>query len=268
MLQRSLKQGAFERLSHGPQRCISRVPVSALCPRLSRKKGKTQAWITTKRKGGRSRPEFIAGEPSRRCALDHFGLLRRAAILATRIDIAVNEFDHSHRGVVAVAEARLEHTRVTARTLLVARPEHLKQLLHHCIVAQGRHGQTTCMQVAALAERNQLLNDGAQVLCLRQRRNDLLVLDQRGGHVGEHRLAVLGGAVEAPTPESMTHWLSPFYGRRAKERPSLLCLPLPLAGEVKLSSALRSAGRDPQCSPAASPAHPCRDASPWRPRLP
>ena len=52
------------------------------------------------------------------------------------------------------------------------------------------------MQVAALAERHQLLDDRTQVLRLRQGRHDLLVLDQRGRHVREHRAAVLGRAIE------------------------------------------------------------------------
>ena len=75
------------------------------------------------------------------------------------------------------------------------------------------------MQVAALAERDQLLDDRTQVLGLRQGGDDLLVLDQRSRHVGEHGLAVFGRAVEATTTESVTHWLSPkSSGRRAKGR--------------------------------------------------
>ena len=54
------------------------------------------------------------------------------------------------------------------------------------------------MQVAALAERHQLLDHRPQLLRLRQRGHDLLVLDQRRSHVGEHRLAMFGGAVQFP----------------------------------------------------------------------
>src|SRR6185436_15897739 len=56
---------------------------------------------------------------------------------------------------------------------------------------------------------NQLLDDRAQFLGLRQRGDDLLVLDQRGRHVGEHRLAMLGGAVELAMNLAVTHWSIP-----------------------------------------------------------
>jgi hypothetical protein len=52
------------------------------------------------------------------------------------------------------------------------------------------------MQVAALGERDQLLDDRTQVLRLRQRGDDLLVLDQRGGEMLEQRLALVRAAVE------------------------------------------------------------------------
>src|SRR5262249_41498366 len=61
------------------------------------------------------------------------------------------------------------------------------------------------MQVAALAERDQLLDDRTQVLRLRQRGGDLLVLDQRGAHVGEHGAAMLGRAVELAVGVTVTH---------------------------------------------------------------
>jgi hypothetical protein len=61
------------------------------------------------------------------------------------------------------------------------------------------------VQVAALAERDQLFDDRTQVLGLGQRGDDLLVLDQRRGHVGEHRFAVLGRAVELAVSVSVAH---------------------------------------------------------------
>ena len=64
------------------------------------------------------------------------------------------------------------------------------------LVAELRDRLAAGMQVAALGERHQLLDDRPQLLRLGQRRDDLLVLDQRGGHVGEHRLAVARRAVE------------------------------------------------------------------------
>jgi hypothetical protein len=43
-----------------------------------------------------------------------------------------------------------------------------------------------------------------------QRGRDLLVLDERAGEVHEHRLAMLGRAVELPTAISVTHDSYPF----------------------------------------------------------
>jgi hypothetical protein len=60
-------------------------------------------------------------------------------------------------------------------------------------------------EAALLAERDQLLDDRPQFLGLRQRGDDLLVLDQRSAHVGEHRFAMLGGAVELPMNLAVTH---------------------------------------------------------------
>src|SRR5205807_10547614 len=76
------------------------------------------------------------------------------------------------------------------------------------------------MQAAALAERDQLLDDLAQILRLRQRGDDLLVLDQRLAHIGKHRLTMFMRAAEAALGVSVIHGvLRYFRGRRAKVRP-------------------------------------------------
>ena len=61
------------------------------------------------------------------------------------------------------------------------------------------------MQIAALAERHQLFDDRTKILRLRQRRDDLLVLDQRLRHILEHRLAVFVGAAETALLVTMIH---------------------------------------------------------------
>src|SRR3984893_12959214 len=66
-------------------------------------------------------------------------------------------------------------------------------------------GLAARMQIAALAERGQLLDDGAQILCLRQRGDDLLVLDERLAHIGKHRLAMFMRAAEAALGVSVIH---------------------------------------------------------------
>src|SRR6188474_3302758 len=72
------------------------------------------------------------------------------------IGIAVDEFDHRDRRGIAVAETGLEHAGVTAVAVLVARPEHVEELLDHGDVAHLRHRLTAGMQVATLAERHEL----------------------------------------------------------------------------------------------------------------
>src|SRR6266496_2399358 len=65
-------------------------------------------------------------------SLRRFGvglLLHRAGILALGVDVAVDEFDHGHRRVVAVAEAGLDDAGVAALAVLVAGRQRVKQLL-------------------------------------------------------------------------------------------------------------------------------------------
>mgnify|MGYP007112926935 CR=1 FL=1 len=122
-----------------------------------------------------------------------------------RIDVAIDELDHSHRRVIAVAEAGLDDAGVAALTILVTRGENVEQFLDLIEVAQFADRLTAQRQSALLAERDELLDDGAQFLGLRQRRDDLLVLDERSRHVGEHRLAVFCRAVELTMNFSVTH---------------------------------------------------------------
>src|SRR5271163_575740 len=143
-----------------------------------------------------------------------------AGILALGLDVAVDELNHRHRGVVALTETSLHDAGIPAIAGLVARAEDIDQLLDQIRVAQAGDGDAAGVQVALLAERHQLLDDRTQVLGFRQRRRDLLVLDQRLRHIGEHRLTVLGGAVEAAFCVSVVHLAllimtaaAPRYGR-------------------------------------------------------
>ena len=124
------------------------------------------------------------------------------------VDVAIDEFDHRHRGRIAVAEARLHHPRIAAIACLVARTEHVEELLHHGDVANLGNRLPAGVQAAALAQGHQLLDDRPQVLRLGQRRDDLLVLDQGGRHIGEHRAPMLGGAVQLAVGKSVAHRLS------------------------------------------------------------
>src|SRR5262249_2648461 len=115
--------------------------------------------------------EEAAAPPSRSvtplvssCRRRRFGLgfvprLHRSGILPLRLDVAVDELDDCDRGGIAVAEAGLEHAGIAAAAVLVAGREHLEQLLHHGHVAHLRDRLAARVQIAALAECDQFLDD-------------------------------------------------------------------------------------------------------------
>jgi hypothetical protein len=112
------------------------------------------------------------------------------------VDIAINEFDNGHRGVVAGAETGLHDADVAAVTGGITRSDGVEQLANGIIVADLRDRLAAGMQIAALAERDELFDDRTNFLGLRQGGHDLLMFDERSRHVGEHRLAVARGAVQ------------------------------------------------------------------------
>src|SRR5580698_3392057 len=126
-------------------------------------------------------------------------------ILALGFDVAIDELDHRNRRGIAVAEAGLHDAGIAAIAVLVARADHLEQFLDHGEVAHLRDRLAARMQVAALAERDQLLDDRTQILRLGQRRGDLLVLDQRRAQVRQHRFAMIRAAAELAVGLGVTH---------------------------------------------------------------
>src|SRR5690242_2255603 len=90
---------------------------------------------TKKRRTMAPLSENQTGEGLRRLG---FLFLHRAGILTLGVDVAVDELDHSHRGVVAIAEAGLDDAGVAALTILVARGQRVEQLLDHVDIAQLR----------------------------------------------------------------------------------------------------------------------------------
>src|SRR6476661_1118328 len=119
----------------------------------------------------------------------------------------VDELDVGHRRIVACAETALEDTQVTARARLVARTEFDKQLADGLLVAQAREGEATIGDAVGLAHGDERLGDAAQLLRLGQRGADQFVLDQRRGHVLEHRLAMRAGAAEFASGSLVAHGL-------------------------------------------------------------
>src|SRR3546814_17293507 len=77
------------------------------------------------------------------------------------------------------------------------------------------------MQVAALAQGDETVDDAPEVLRLGQRGLDLLVLHQGRRHVGEHRLAVADRAVEPAAVKPVTNRPCPFITGLARETDSV-----------------------------------------------
>jgi hypothetical protein len=61
------------------------------------------------------------------------------------------------------------------------------------------------MQIALLGERNEPVGDAAEILRLRQRGDDLLVLDQGASEAREQGRAMARGTIELPACFAVTH---------------------------------------------------------------
>ena len=73
------------------------------------------------------------------------------------------------------------------------------------VLLQLRTGLTTCVQIAALAKCDQLFDDALKFFCLRQSCLDLLMFDERAGHVCEQCFTVFVCPVEAAVTTCVTH---------------------------------------------------------------
>src|SRR5690606_36347245 len=100
---------------------------------------------------------------SRRLSLLAGVLGRRASTVGStaRLYITVDELDDGHRCVVAVAESRLHDPRIAAVALGIAGRNGLEQALDLFFVAHLGSGPAPGVQIASLAERDQLLHDRA-----------------------------------------------------------------------------------------------------------
>src|SRR5688572_8356285 len=108
----------------------------------------------------------------------------------------VDQLDVGHRRIVASAETALEDAQVAARTGLVTRAEGREQRADGFLVTQAREREAAIGNAVGLRQRDERLGDATQLLGLGQGGADEAVLDQRGGHVGEHGVAMGTGAAE------------------------------------------------------------------------
>ena len=101
---------------------------------------------------------------------------------ALGVEVAIDQFDERHRRVVAIAETGLDNAGVAAGPISIALGQ-CRQQLSASFSSPNWRSPPPRMQPAALAERDQPLDDRPQILGLWQGRADLLMLDQRGGEV-------------------------------------------------------------------------------------
>src|SRR5713101_2028314 len=197
----------------------------------------------------------------------------RAGILAFGFGIAVDQLDDRHRRIVAVAIAGLDDARIAAGPGGVTLGENRQQLVGERLILQLGDRQPPGMQPAALAERDQPLDDRPQILGLGQRGADLLVLEEGGGEVLEHRLPVGGGAAEAAMAHPMAHYsvsrtlASPDPSWPGLTRPST-GIPgsspgMTGGGGLDLNRAHRSAWPALRCFRAARRGSPCPNGGPY-----
>jgi hypothetical protein len=118
---------------------------------------------------------------------------------------SINQLDVRHRRLVTRAMAALEDAQITTRALLVARAQFGKQLADRGIAAQAGESQTPLGNAVFFRHGDQGLGHTTQFLRLRQGRLDQFLLDQRGGHVAKHGLAVCTVTVQLPSGFAVTH---------------------------------------------------------------
>ena len=120
--------------------------------------------------------------------------------LAHRLDLGregLDELDHGHRRVVALARPHLGDAGVAAVAVLVPRADLGEQLVHDALVTDDREHPATRVQVTALGEGDEAFGQRTQPLGLGLGRGDPAVLEQRGGEVRQHEPLVGRSAAEA-----------------------------------------------------------------------
>ena len=127
------------------------------------------------------RPEGYLCSSRRRSSGNFFRLLFTGKI---------DNFDHTHGSGVAHALSQLDDAAVTAGTFGTGRSNGAEKHLDGFRVVNRTDGQAAGMQVAALAERNQLFNIGPQGLGLGKRRRNAAMQDQADCLIGKQSATV------------------------------------------------------------------------------
>src|SRR5665811_1605586 len=114
----------------------------------------------------------------------------------------LDQLDVGLLAAVAGARPEFDDARVAAVAVGVTWSHVVEQLVHDLLVAQQGDGLPARVQIAALADRDGLLDERAHLFGARHACLDLLVLEQLAGETREQRLALVGRHVE---PVSYKH---------------------------------------------------------------
>src|SRR5262249_30380010 len=137
--------------------------------------------------------------------------------LGIGVELAADELDLGDLGAVTAPVAQAQDAGVTARPRLEPRCNRVEQLADDVAVldvaedepARVKRGAVTVsLREPALGNRDDPLDEGAQLLRLRDRRLDVLELDQALGLIAEHRDAMLRDAAQFSVCYSMAHGYS------------------------------------------------------------
>ena len=175
--------------------CAQRVHAARRCARRpSARRGSRAA---ASRARARAPPGPCAGRaaaPSRRSRVPSYSMSSFVTAARTPGGAAsLDQLEEDHLGRVGATRTELEDAGVAARPLRVARSDLLEQLVDgELVLAERRQRLAPGVQVAALGERDQLLDLGLDGLGLGLGRLDPLVLDDLLAEVAQQRLAVRG----------------------------------------------------------------------------
>src|SRR5256714_3873591 len=137
-----------------------------------------------------------------------FGLLGGGGgLLLAGGDLVADEFEDGHLGGVAAAGSQLHDAGVAARTVAEAGAEGVEQLGHERVVVDLARGVAAVVHAVGAAEGDQALDLRLELLRLRERGDDALLVDERGELVAEHGQAMTRRSAQLPVHHSMSHML-------------------------------------------------------------
>src|SRR5450830_563339 len=120
----------------------------------------------------------------------------------------IEQFNESHRRIVANAETHFQDTNVAAVTCCVTWAQFGEQLADDFTVTQAGKCQTLVGQCIGLAQCQDRLDDAAQFLGFWQGCFDGFVAQQGDCHVAQHRQTMRGSTIQFTETVTVTHDIS------------------------------------------------------------